>query len=654
MNINQKGVDLVKHFEGVRLTAYVDPVGILTIGYGHTGNDVTHGLTISEEKADQFLRADLEKAAAGVRRAVTVDLNSNQFSALTSFAFNVGIGGLRSSTLLRRLNAGDVRGASKEFSKWVKGTINGRKISLPGLVRRRKAEQALFDTAEADAPTIVPAEPADTKKDETFFYIVSPGDTFSAIAARNGLSLETLLTWNPHIADPNLLFPGDLIQFRDAPPEKEQPLPAAPDLASPLDADISHGPAPWFAIAGNETGIAEVSGKLRNNARILEYHRSTSLNKKLAARDETPWCSSFVNWCIEGSSLKGTDSAMARSWLKWGEKLDKAREGCIVVFARPAAGPKAGHVAFFVKETAERIHVLGGNQSNQVKLSRYAKKDLLGYRWPKGKPGRTPPTEPAPTPEPSEEQVFYLVQPGDTLQAIAERNQVTLDDVRAWNPHIANPSLIRPGDMILLVGTDAPAPPDEPILEESKTPWFDIAQREKGVAEKKGTNANNPRILEYHRSTTLPGNLARIDETAWCSSFVNWCVTRSGLTGTNSARARSWHQWGKKLRKPRPGCVVVLSRPNAGPKAGHVGFYAGETATKIKLLGGNQSNSVRITTYPKNRLLSYRWPNEIPADGGVSGGERRFRPPLLSRLRLLGSRIRALRPARRRRTKRNK
>ncbi len=655
MPINQKGIELIKHFEGLRLTGYIDPVGIPTIGYGHTGPEVKVGETISEAEADQILRTDLEKFATGVRNRIAVTVSNNAFAALVSFAFNTGLGNFGSSTLLNKLNAGDAKGASKEFLRWVKGTINGKKVTLPGLVRRRKAERSLFDSADGAGATIAAAQPVSSEVLEAYFYIVRPGDSFSGIAAKNGLSIEALLHMNPHIADHNLLYPGDMIRFVGAVPVDEE-------TARPMDADtpeVAMIDAPWYGKAKGELGISEVKGKLHNNSRILDYHRSTTLSKKLASTDETPWCSSFVNWCVEGSGLKGTDSAMARSWLKWGNKLDTPQEGCIVVFARPSAGPNSGHVAFFVKETAERIRVLGGNQSNQVKESYYGKDDLLGYRWPKGKP-KAPAAEPVIEPLEGEdsatsvgegeagEETIYFVQPGDTLQNIASKVGLTTDQIRAWNPQITNPNRIFPGDSILLVGSDIPDPVEPAMDASGDTPWFDMAKRELGTSEQSGSIRNNPRILEYHASTTLPGNLARIDETAWCSSFVNWCISRVGLKGTNSARARSWEGWGRKLSDPVPGCITVFSRPSAGQQSGHVAFYVSETATHIKVLGGNQSNQVKESNYPKSRLLSYRWPNDMPrvateaasGPGGASTpANRGVRPPFLSRLKLFRKRI---------------
>lgn len=348
MKVNQKGIDLVKRFEGLRLAAYIDPVGILTIGYGHTGKDVKSGQVISPQKAEDLLKADLEHAAKGVRGKLQIELNENQFSAVTSFTYNVGIGSLSRSTLLKKLNQGDFRGAAREFGKWVKGTIDGKKVSLPGLVRRRETERALFEEPVAGI-AITPVVPDEKPADEAFFYIVRPGDTLAEIAQRNGLTVETMLSWNPHIADPNLIFPGDLLQFNGAPPR----------AAEPAAEVVPDGSVPWYEIAKREVGVVEAGGKSRNNARILEYHQSTSLSKNLARHDETPWCSSFANWCVQNAGIKGTRSAMARSWLNWGEPLDEPREGCIVVFARPKAGPKSGHVGFYAGKQGDRIRVLG-------------------------------------------------------------------------------------------------------------------------------------------------------------------------------------------------------------------------------------------------------------------------------------------------------
>lgn len=140
MKISQRGIDLIKHFEGLRLDAYRDSVGVLTIGYGHTV-DVRLDQRITTEEAEKILRDDLEVFMHGVLKAAEpLKLTQGQFDALVSFAFNLGLGSLKSSTLLKKLKAGDAAGASFEFQRWV--YAGGKK--LPGLVKRREAERALF------------------------------------------------------------------------------------------------------------------------------------------------------------------------------------------------------------------------------------------------------------------------------------------------------------------------------------------------------------------------------------------------------------------------------------------------------------------------------------------------------------------------------
>lgn len=137
----------------------------------------------------------------------------------------------------------------------------------------------------------------------------------------------------------------------------------------------------------------------------------------------------------------------------------------------------------------------------------------------------------------------------------------------------------------------------------SDFPWFEIAQREIGEKEVLGSGAN-PRIVEYLNSTTLSAPDRTSDETPWCSAFVNWSVEKAGYAGTDSAWARSWLNWGKKVSTPPLGAIVVFRRGNGG----HVGFYVSKTATTIKVLGGNQSNSVCIQNYKTTNLLGFRVP----------------------------------------------
>lgn len=139
-----RGIELIKEFEGCRLTAYKCPAGVWTIGYGHTGTvdgkAVASGMSITAKKATELLKADLAKFEAAVNTYVTAPITQNMFDALVSFAFNCGAGALKGSTLLKKLNAKDYDGAAAEFARWNKagGTV------LNGLVRRRERERQLF------------------------------------------------------------------------------------------------------------------------------------------------------------------------------------------------------------------------------------------------------------------------------------------------------------------------------------------------------------------------------------------------------------------------------------------------------------------------------------------------------------------------------
>ena len=147
MKISDAGVELIVSFESVRLTAYRDPVGIWTIGVGHTGPDVRPGVRITRPRAMELLRRDLAGAEAEIRRLVKKPLNQAQWDALVSLVFNAGSAPLH-GTLGRLLNAGDYKGAAGQFGRWVKGTQKGQLVTLPGLVRRRAAGEKMF-TASA-------------------------------------------------------------------------------------------------------------------------------------------------------------------------------------------------------------------------------------------------------------------------------------------------------------------------------------------------------------------------------------------------------------------------------------------------------------------------------------------------------------------------
>lgn len=144
-------------------------------------------------------------------------------------------------------------------------------------------------------------------------------------------------------------------------------------------------------------------------------------------------------------------------------------------------------------------------------------------------------------------------------------------------------------------------------------PWMRIALAEEGVREKAGRQ-HNARILEYHATTALA---ARTDEVPWCASFVNWCLEQVGIRGIRSARAADWGKFGVALDKPRYGCIVHIYRKPRGvdgatgsSSGNHVAFFVGQTATEIRLLGGNQGDRVKVSSYSLTQytVKAMRWP----------------------------------------------
>lgn len=147
MKASERCLDLIRRFEGFRSKPYRCPAGVPTIGYGSTryadGRPVKlTDAPITQEQADDIMRQTLGEYENAVNRYVTVPLSQNEFDALVDFAYNAGAKNLLNSTLLRKLNAGDRKGAAREFDRWVHA--NGE--VLPGLVKRRMAERNLFET----------------------------------------------------------------------------------------------------------------------------------------------------------------------------------------------------------------------------------------------------------------------------------------------------------------------------------------------------------------------------------------------------------------------------------------------------------------------------------------------------------------------------
>lgn len=144
------GLSLTEQFEGCQLSAYQDQVGVWTIGYGHTGRDVTPGLTITSDQAHALLARDIGSAVACVNNVVAVQLTQDEFDALVDFVFNLGAASFEGSTMLRLLNAGEYANAAAQFALW--DHAGGAVVA--GLLRRREAEASLFN---ADGTSTVSA-----------------------------------------------------------------------------------------------------------------------------------------------------------------------------------------------------------------------------------------------------------------------------------------------------------------------------------------------------------------------------------------------------------------------------------------------------------------------------------------------------------------
>lgn len=158
------------------------------------------------------------------------------------------------------------------------------------------------------------------------------------------------------------------------------PPPTSANVARASNADAGSArpaSAPWLAVVQGELGQKELPGATQN-PRILAYHASTNLK---ATSDETPWCSSFVNWTLQQAGVRGTDSASALSWAKWGQAIDRPAVGSVAVIDW---GGGKGHVGFVVGRSGDRVVVAGGNQGNEVKYSTYRLDQIKTFRVPDG------------------------------------------------------------------------------------------------------------------------------------------------------------------------------------------------------------------------------------------------------------------------------
>jgi len=158
MRTSEPGKEFIKDFEGCKLEAYQCSGGVWTIGYGHTRH-VQEGDKITNKEADAFLVKDIEMVEHHVDRLVNVHLLRNEWDAIVSWCFNLGCGNLRSSTMLRVINSGDIDKVSEQIVRWDKA---GGKV-VAGLTRRRKAEAELFDNAVYDHKPKEPKEPKEPK-----------------------------------------------------------------------------------------------------------------------------------------------------------------------------------------------------------------------------------------------------------------------------------------------------------------------------------------------------------------------------------------------------------------------------------------------------------------------------------------------------------
>ncbi|MCP3400412.1 lysozyme [Bradyrhizobium sp. CCGB20] len=189
LRTSKAGLNLIRSFEGLFLTAYYCPAGVLTIGYGHTNMDgveprVVKGMKITQEQAEDILRRAIVPYENAVKRLVKVPLTQSEFDALVSFAYNCGIYNLEKSTLLRKLNKGDYDCVPTELMKYVTAKTKKGRVTLAGLVRRRKAEGAMWALTKhlgmlKGATTGEPVEAGDESDEEPMAQDVAAPPTGS-------------------------------------------------------------------------------------------------------------------------------------------------------------------------------------------------------------------------------------------------------------------------------------------------------------------------------------------------------------------------------------------------------------------------------------------------------------------------------------------
>lgn len=180
----------------------------------------------------------------------------------------------------------------------------------------------------------------------------------------------------------------------------------------------------------------------------------------------------------------------------------------------------------------------------------------------------------------------------------------SLGDVVHQATAAPSPAQRQRGESAAPSASTPPASAREPV-------WMPVARAEMGQEELTRAGEHNPRIIAYHATTSLR---AQTDEIAWCSSFVNWVMQQVNIEGTGSAGAASWLRWGQACEARAGAIIVIRNQAAAGSSltttGNHVGFLLEQTATHYVVLGGNQSNMVRRSQFPRSRwtLRGYRWP----------------------------------------------
>jgi uncharacterized protein (TIGR02594 family) len=183
----------------------------------------------------------------------------------------------------------------------------------------------------------------------------------------------------------------------------------------------------WLAEARTFIGTREAPGR-KHESKILHWWK---LIRAPFTDDLTPWCAGFVGGMLEMSGIKSSRSAAARSYLKWGVKIDRPVLGCIVVFER---GPRNGHVGFFVgKDSRGNLRILGGNQGDAVNVKSFDPARVIGYRWPTGEP--FPASRPVPvedTAEPVSRRESFADLPPDTEEVDGAVPSTLVGQIKQW------------------------------------------------------------------------------------------------------------------------------------------------------------------------------------------------------------------------------